>query len=362
MVQLLLARALPTSLVLTLVVVSLVCPGSAKDKRDNAAAPPAPELLLPEGRKLVWESSFSADRDVRKKPRFWTKLLDLVAGEPERHFMVRPYGVAVDSHHRVIVSDPGAEGIHIFDGEKQKYKFIERRYSRKDPLKAPQCITVDASDNIYVTDSESGRIFVFDPGGKFQRAIGSLKGGEGFFKRPTGIAVDSAAHKIYVTDTLRNKIFVLDMDGKVERTIGEPGGEHGHFNYPTELLRHGDELAVVDAMNFRVQVLDPSGRFEYAVGTIGQDAGQLFRPKGIGIDSENHLYIVDGLAGVVQVFDSEGQLLYSFGGKGTGPWQFQLPSGLFIDGRDKIYVADSYNRRIQVFQYHRVGSAAGSGH
>ncbi len=339
----------------------LLCPAFAKERKDKTAPPPAPELLLPEGRKLVWESSFSSDREVRKKPRFWTKLLDLVAGEPERHFMVRPYGVAVDSHHRVIVSDPGAEGIHIFDWEKQKYKFIERRYARRDPLKAPQCITVDANDNIYVTDSESGRIFVFDPGGKFQRTVGSLKGGEGFFKRPTGIAVDSAAHRIYVTDTLRNKIFVLDMDGKVERTIGEGGAEPGRFNYPTELLRHGDELAVVDAMNFRVQVLESSGRFQYAVGTIGRDPGQLFRAKGIGFDSENHLYIVDGLSAVVQVFDHEGRLLYSFGGKGTGPWQFQLPAGLFIDHGDKVYVVDSYNRRIQVFQYYRAGSTAGGG-
>jgi len=341
-------------------VLALLNPGWAREKKAQAAEATAPELLLPDGRKLVWQRSFSSDREVRKKPRFWTKLLDAVAGEPEHHFMVRPYGVAVDSHGRVIVSDPGAEGIHIFDVEKQKYKFIERRYKSKDSLKAPQCIAVDASDNIYVTDSESGRILVFEPGGKFQRAIGSLKGGEGFFKRPTGIAVDSAKRKIYVTDTLRNKIFVLDMDGKVEKTIGEGGSEDGRFNYPTELLRHGDELAVVDAMNFRVQVFDPEGKFQFAIGKLGDAPGQLFRPKGIGIDSENHLYIVDGMGGIVQVFNSEGQLLYAFGGKGAGPWQFQLPSGMFIDSKDKIYIVDSYNRRIQVFQYHRVGTAGGA--
>ena len=87
----------------------------------------------------------------------------------------------------------------------------------------PQCVAVDAQDNIYVTDSESGKIFVFNSDGKFQRAIGSLKGGEGFFKRPTGIAVDSAAQRIYVTDTLRNQIFVTDMQGNVLQTIGSNG-------------------------------------------------------------------------------------------------------------------------------------------
>ena len=56
-----------------------------------------------------------------------------------------------------------------------------------------------------------------------KRAIGSLKGGEGYFKRPTGIAVDSAAQRIYVTDTLRNKIFMMDMQGSVLQIIGKAG-------------------------------------------------------------------------------------------------------------------------------------------
>ena len=65
-------------------------------------------------------------------------------------------------------------------------------------MHSPQCVAVDREDNIYVTDSEVGKIFVFDANGMFQRAIGSLKGGEGFFKRPTGIAVDSEAQRIFV--------------------------------------------------------------------------------------------------------------------------------------------------------------------
>ena len=96
---------------------------------------------------------------------------------------------------RAIVSDPGANGIHIFDFENHKYKFIERRDKDKDLMRTPQCVAVDAQDNIYVTDSESGKIFVFEPSGKFRRTIGSLKGGEGYFKRPTGIAVDLGRRK-----------------------------------------------------------------------------------------------------------------------------------------------------------------------
>jgi 6-bladed beta-propeller len=77
----------------------------------------------------------------------------------------------------------------------------------------------------------------------------------------------------------------------------------------------------------------------------------MFRPKGIGVDSEHHLYVVDGLWGVVQVFDREGQLLYYFGQSGDAPGDFNLPSGLFVDRSNLIYVVDSFNRRVQVFHY-----------
>ena len=329
----------------------------------NAKAEPVsvPELELEGGRRLTFERSFWAEPQVKLKRGFWNKLIDIVAGAPDFHALISPYEVAEDSRGRFIVTDPGAAGIHIFDFPQQKYKFISRERDDNKGLEAPQCLAVDAEDNIYVTDSLSGKIFVFEPSGKFARTIGSLKGGEGYFKRPTGIAVDSAAQRIYVSDTLRDQIFVLDMQGNVLQTIGKRGQGSVEFNYPTELRLAGDNLIVVDAMNFRVQVLDRSGNFRYAVGRIGEGAGEMFRPKGIGIDSEGHLYVVEAVRGMVQVFDNTGQLLYYFGQRGSGFGEFQLPSGLWIDGRDQVLVVDSYNRRVQVFQYVALGKQAAGG-
>ena len=309
-----------------------------------------PVLELDGGRKLVFERSFSSEREVKPNRGFWNKVVDVIAGAPEFRRLVRPYSVAVDSRGRIIVSDPGVPGVHIFDFIGQKYKFLSRPEG-KDSLKVPQCVTVDKQDNIYVTDSESGKIFVYEPGGKLRKVIGSLKGGEGFFKRPTGIAVDSDAQRIYVTDTLRNKIYVVDMQGSVMQTIGKPGTGEGEFNYPTELRLQGQQLIVVDAMNFRIQVLDRSGRFQYSIGHLGDATGDMFRPKGVSVDSEGHIYAADGSFNVVQVFNQQGQLLYYFGEKGTGFGDFQLPAGIFIDHNDRVYVVDSLNRRVQVFQY-----------
>lgn len=334
----------------------------ASKKRVQAPIPDPPaDLALQGGRRLAYERSFSSEKDSRKKPGFFTKLVNVIIGAPDMHLMVRPYSIAVDSRGRAIVTDPGAGGVHIFDFAEKKYKFIERLEKGRDPMLAPQCVALDAQDNIYVTDSESGKVFVFNRDGKYRRAIGSLKGGEGFFKRPTGIAVDSAAQRIYVTDTLRNKIFQLDFAGNVLKTIGKPGLGNGEFNFPTELRLRGDDLAVVDAMNFRVQLLRRDGTFESIIGHGGDDSGAMFRPKGVAVDSEHHYYVVDGLWGVVQVFDEQGQLLYYFGKNGTAPGDFQLPAGVFIDPDDRIFVVDSLNRRVQVFRYFGLKNQAAGG-
>lgn len=365
MVQLLLKRGSPTKhrivCVLGLVTVAALAPSPATASKPKTPQPvTVPVLQLDAGRKLVFERSFSFEREAKPKRGFWNKLVDVVAGAPEFHHMQRPYSVVSDSKGRIIVTDPGAAGVHIFDFEQQKYKFVSHSEG-KDAMRWPQCVAVDAEDNIYVTDSDAGKIFIFDAGGKLRHVIGSLKGGEGMFKRPTGIAVDSAARHIFVTDTYRNQIFEMDMQGSVLKKFGKNGAGNGEFNFPTELRLEGNNLVVVDAMNFRVQVLDREGTFQYSVGRIGDGRGWMFRPKGIGVDSEGHLYVVDGFYNMVQVFDREGQLLYTFGRNGTGFGDFQLPAGLFIDKKDRVLVVDSFNRRVQVFHYYALPKSATGG-
>ena len=250
-------------------------------KKETTRVPLPPDLLLEGGRKLTYERSFGTEREVRGKPGFWGRVLNVVAGEPEYREMIRPYSIAVDSRGRAIITDPGAKGVHIFDLEQHKYKFIQRADRENDPMLSPQCVAVDSQDNFYVTDSESGKIFVFDSNGKFKQVLGSLKGGEGYFKRPTGIAVDSAAQKIYVTDTLRDKIFVLDMQGQVMQTIGKHGTGKGEFRFPTELRLDDKSLMVVDAMNFRVQFVDRNGAAE------GGHRGN-WRFRGPDVPAEGH--------------------------------------------------------------------------
>ena len=171
----------------------LLTPTLASAKSKPSAAPELWEMSLDGGRTLSWEHSFNSESEVKPNRGFWNKVVDVIAGAPDYRSMVRPYSIATDSRGRIIVTDPGAEGVHVFDFTQHKYKFIQRQGKGRDSMLTPQCVAVDAQDNVYVTDSDSGEIFVFEASGKYLQTIGRLKGGEGYFKRPTGIAVDSAA-------------------------------------------------------------------------------------------------------------------------------------------------------------------------
>ena len=318
----------------------------------KAAEPPAPRSAAPGmslegGRRLEFVRSFSSEQDLKNKPSWWNRAVDFVIGKPEIHSMTRPYAIATDSQGRIIVTDPAAHAVHIFDFAKQKYRRLE---GGKEDFQSPVGVAVDDHNNIYVSDSELGKIFVFDEKGKFRRYIGNIKG-EGYFKRPTGLAIDASAKRLYVTDTLKDAIYTLDLDGNILGHFGKRGDGDGEFNYPTEVAARGDELIVVDAMNFRVQILDRSGVFRAKFGRPGDVTGYLFRTKGMAFDSEGDFYLADAYMDCVQVFNRDGVLLYYFGQPGNGAMQFDLPTGVNIDRNNMVYVVDSSNRRVQVFRY-----------
>ena len=293
-------------------------------------------------------------RQINKPRGFFSRLVSWVSG-PNRDNpgLIRPYATAQDSIGRLLVADPGQHGVHLFDFEEQKYRFLKG--PRGKELESPVDVDCDANDDIYVSDSMKRQIYIFDSSGRFLRTIGG-DSPHTRLNRPTGLAIDRKARRIYVTDTLSHQVMVFRMDdGSLVRTIGKRGRGLGEFNFPTALTLSAGKIYVVDAMNFRIQIFALDGRYVSAFGQPGNSSGTLYRPKGIAADTDGHIYVVDALFETVQVFDPDGQFLYYFGSTGTGPGQFQLPAGISINSRNIIYVADSQNRRVQVFRYRRAG-------
>lgn len=299
---------------------------------------PAP----PEPARIAYVKTIEKPQDIGATKGFFTKIFEFVMGSKVEE-MIKPYGVTVDSAGRIIAVDTPLKRVHIFDPKKHEYTYIEEAGDFN--VDSPIAAAVDSADNIYVTDSGAGKVFVYNAKGRFQYAIGGVQ-------RPTGIAINRSDKTLYVSDTGAHDIKVFDLKGKLEKTIGKRGDRDGELNYPVDLFidRNG-ELYVNDSMNFRVQIFDKTGRFISKFGSHGDGSGDFGRPKGIAVDREGHIYVADAVFDTVQIFDRDGRFLLNFGTIGREPGTFWLPSGLYIDSGDKIYISDSYNKRIQVFEF-----------
>ena len=105
-------------------------------------------------------------------------------------------------------------------------------------------------------------------------------------------------------------------------------------------------------MNAKIHVVSTTtGKMLQSIGQRGIYVGNLVRPKGVAVDSEENVYIIEGYHDHLLVFNRHGQFLMPLGGEGTKPGQFNLPSGIFIDKRDRIFISDTHNGRVQVFQF-----------
>ncbi len=314
--------------------------GPAADAPERQVMPEQP-IVWPEPPQMArirLVSMFSGPEDLGINPSFIARIWEWIAG-PEPRAMVRPYAVGTDGE-RLVVTDPGAGAVHVFDMNRRDYERIDR--AGDQALVSPVGVAL-ADGNLYVSDSALNEIFIFDSKGKLKASVAGLQ-------RPTGLAIDPQSGRLYVAETMNHRIVVFDRNGARLFDFGKRGIGDGEFNFPSHLTIHGDRIYVNDTMNFRLQVFSLDGIFQSTFGRQGDGSGSFAHPKGVGLDSEGHVYVVDALFDRVQIFDDQGRFLLAFGEPGGTPGAFWLPSGLFILG-DRIYVADSYNRRVQVFQF-----------
>lgn len=164
----------------------------------------------------------------------------------------------------------------------------------------PRGMTADRLGNIFVADSNNGRIQKFSSTGAFLTSIGTIGKGPGQLGEPNAVAVDELG-RLYVTE----------------------------------------------AANHRVQKLAPNGGF---LAEWKGPAPGFYGPRKIALGPDNSVYVVDqGRTRIVR-FNYDGEVLATWGSKGNGTGQFDDPTSVAIDpARNRVYVADPRNSRIQIF-------------
>jgi DNA-binding beta-propeller fold protein YncE len=334
---------------LTALIIMLAALAAGSCVKGDGIQESLPEIVwpqAPETPRIRFVNAVSEPADLRITRSMFKKFWAYFLGQTERT-LVAPYGVETDSAGRLYVVDTFSRIVHVFDaGANAYYTFPDEKTS----LASPVDIAIDESSGfIYVSDSQKGTVKIFKDGGK--AFVGEI--GQGVMERPTGIAVNPATSELLVVDTLSANILRYDLAGRhLKGVFGGTGPERGKFHYPTNIfVTANGRILVTDALNFRVQVFSSGGGFLKNFGSAGNGPGYFSRPKGIAADSDGNIYVVDALFDNVQIFSRQGRLLLAFGNPGHDYGQFWLPTGIFIDKNDTIYVSDSYNKRVQIFQY-----------
>ena len=106
-----------------------------------------------------------------------------------------------------------------------------------------------------------------------------------------------------------------------------------------------EHILVSDYDNSNVKMFTMQGRH---VCTIDR-GNTTFRPHGITVSPDGHIYVCDVANHCVCVFDVNGKFLFSFGSHGSGDECFDSPVDLCFASDGFLYITDYGNSRICVY-------------
>lgn len=159
---------------------------------------------------------------------------------------IGPLTLNQDKQGNMYVTTLGHE-VLVFDKDDKFVRKFARPGEGPGEVNYPFGVAPDNDGNVWVADSNNGRIHEFDGRGRLIMSFGGLV-------LPRGMAVDSKG-RIYIVDTFQHKVFVMNKDGKQLFTFGERGVEEGTFNFPNSVvLDNNDRIYVADRENNRISV------------------------------------------------------------------------------------------------------------
>ena len=250
-------------------------------------------------------------------------------------------------------------------------------------LAGPTGLTFDPSGNLYIADTQNGRVRRVDPFGTITTFAGnglSGFGGEGDpatltpLDAPQGVATDLTGD-VYIADTYHHRVIRVDSAGNIHTVAGTgtpgdtpgSGALLGELSGPTGLaVGAAGNLYIADTQNHRIQMLTPGGTISTIVGTgtggFSGDGGpataaELSYPSAVAVDTGGDIYIADTGNNRVRLVTPDGNIA-TIAGTGDGLYNGDTgpalaialynPGGLALDGQGNVWVADSGNNRVRL--------------
>ena len=177
--------------------------------------------------------------------------------------------------------------------------------------------------------------------------FGSLGDGEGQFRLPSAIALDSRG-RVYVADEYHSHVNVFEPSGEFTGRWGVPGDAEGEMDGPSGLVFDGDDrLFVTDQNNNRVSVFTSNGShiLSWESPETGWTARQSLghHPRLRGRRVRGRLAQRPGPE-VHRGGPASGDLRRP----GDGDGEMHRPSSVAVDSDGYVYIADWGNERVQV--------------
>ena len=242
----------------------------------------------------------------------------------------------------------------------------------------PYAVAVDGSGNVYVADSGNHNIRKVTPGGSVSTLAGtagspgSTDGTSALFNTPQGIAVDATGN-VYVSDTNNSTIRKITPAGVVSTFAGSPGqtggsdgtGGSAQFNYPNGLATDAaGDVYVADLGNSTIRKITPGGAVSTLAGSAGQSgsidgaggSARFNHPAAVSLDTAGNVYVADTSNQTVREISPAGSVTTLAGSPGIGgdadgsgpAASFFYPGGIASTGSGTLYIADTGNHRLRV--------------
>jgi streptogramin lyase len=187
---------------------------------------------------------------------------------------------------------------------------VDAQFSR------PSGMAVDADGNLFITDSNNGRVRKVDTGGIITTVAGEGSVG---YANPTGVATDSDGN-LYIAD-----------------------------NHGCHCIRKVDSAGITTAITSTLYG-------SYADGIPASEA-RLQYPVDVAVDAEGNLFISENGKNRIRKVDTNGIITTVAGGAGAygdigddGPAveaYLNGPMGIAVDGNGNLFIADQGNHRIR---------------
>jgi RHS repeat-associated protein len=264
-----------------------------------------------------------------------------------------PQSVALDAKGDIWIADTKENEIQEFNENGEFIRRFGTEGTGSGQFREPKGIAVGLG-YVWVTDTGNNRIERFnESNGEYVGSYGSEGTGNTQFKAPTGIAF--AGESFFVADKSNNRIVKWSKSGpfnlySYKAQVGVSGAGNGQFKSPSGVaVDSKGNVWVVDTLNRRIQEFNEKLEYVAQVGSLGTANGKFEEPEGIAVDPKGNVWVADTWNSRVQEFNEKLEYLGKFGTKGQGVGQLNNPAGIAADAKGNIWVADNLNNRLQKF-------------